>query len=163
MLSHHAIGRRISGCICRKILRVLWLLILIALPVRSQPDTVPFHKGPDHRILVSVLVDGKARQFILDTGAKDTILSENAVPAGERAGLRLQEQIVGFRGMAIIRAAELRLGKHVWVSQPVHVTDLTEVSKSLGVRVEGILGMDVLSQFKSIQIRFNSSTIEMEK
>jgi len=37
------------------------------------------------------------------------------------------------------------------------------VSKSLGVRVEGILGMDVLSQFKSIQIRFSSSTIGMEK
>ena len=153
----------LANCTAVKSLWVLLPLILFASPVSGRPDAVPFREGPDHRILVSVLVDGKARQFILDTGAKDTILSENAVPVGERAGLRLQEQIVGFRGMALIRAAELRLGKHVWVNQPVHVTDLTEVSKSLGVRVEGILGMDVLSQFKSIQIRFSSSTIEMEK
>jgi len=155
--------KMLANCTAVKSLWVLLPLILFASPASGQPDTVPFREGPDHRILVSVLVDGKARQFILDTGAKDTILSENAVPVGERAGLRLQEQIVGFRGMALIRAAELRLGKHVWVNQPVHVTDLTEVSKSLGVRVEGILGMDVLSQFKSIQIRFSSSTIEMEK
>jgi predicted aspartyl protease len=153
----------LANCTPVKTLRVLLPLILFALPASGQPDTVPFREGPDHQILVSVLVDGKALQFMLDTGAKDTIVSKNAVPVAERAGLRLQEQIVGFRGMALIRAAELRVGKHVWVNQPIHVTDLTEVSKSLGVRVEGILGMDVLSQFKSIHILFSTSTIVMEK
>jgi len=163
MPSHHTTGRRISGYICRKILRVLWLLILFVLPVHSQPDTVPFQKGPDRRILVSVQVNGKPLQFILDTGAKDTILSKNAVPVEERAPLRLQEQTVGFRGMAVISAAELRLGNHIWVNQPVHVTDLTEVNRALGVSAQGILGMDVLSRFKSIRIHFDTATIELEK
>jgi predicted aspartyl protease len=163
MLSRYSSGRQSSGLICGRNLHVLWLLVLLASPVCGQHDTVPFHRGPDHRILVSVHVDGKAMQFILDTGAKDTILSKDAVPVEEGAPLRLQQQIVGFRGMALISAAELRLGNHIWVNQPVHVTDLTEVSKSLGIPVEGILGMDVLSQFKGIHIHFDNSTIELEK
>jgi len=147
----------------RRGFRLLLVIACLASPALGQHDSVPFRRGPDHRILVSVLVDGKSMQFILDTGAKDTILSKLAVPPGERDALRLQEQVVGFRGMALISAAELRLGKHIWVNQPVHVTDLTAVSKSLGIPVEGILGMDVLSHFKSIRIRFDTLSIELER
>ena len=144
-------------------LLLLGLAIYCLSPAYGQLDAIRFRRGPDQRILVSVRVDGKAMQFVMDTGAKDTIVSRSALPAQERSGLRLQEQIVGFRGMARISAAELRLGRHVWVNQPIHVTDLTEVSRSLGVQVDGILGMDVLSQFKGIRIHFDTSTIELEK
>jgi hypothetical protein len=102
---------------------------------------------------VTLSLDGKKREFILDTGANDTCIDERL---GKQLGLAVDRSIRGFRSgvhstarvNAVFRVKTLGLG-------PVTLTD--HVVWPLGTERwiasaerTGLLGMDILSRYKSV-------------
>jgi len=182
-------GRNLSGCYRRAILdaycglrrhvctaasgsqRVyrglaLLLLLLTPLPNRAKPASV---KVPFRTVQAMILVDGKVNgnsaTLLLDTGANRTIISAKAfgneplaLPQGPRKPSR-----VGMAGYSVRRPADLRLGEHLWVAQPVSVMDLEDLKGMLKLDFDGLIGQDILRQFRTVRIDYHARVIEMEE
>jgi hypothetical protein len=105
-------------------------------------------------ILVTLRVNGKPAVLILDTGSNTTILSP------EISGLRLARlpraapprKGTGFVGDGRWGQATLTIGSTVWKDQRVLVVDTKDLSQALQQKIDGILGQDILDEFKYMEI-----------
>ena len=70
----------------------------------------------------------------------------------------------GVSGESISARLDLQVGSHRWVSQRVAVMNLDELSDILGVRhIDGLIGEDILRDFRSIRIDYHARVIELEE
>jgi hypothetical protein len=117
-------------------------------------------------ILVEGKVNGDPVTFLLDTGSTDTVVSTRTYKASHlalRSALRKPEGH-GIHGEAISVQADLQLGEHRWPAQRVAIMNLDELSSILGVRhVDGLIGEDILRDFRSIRIDYHARVIELEE
>lgn len=131
----------------------------------AQSRPVPFTRT-GASILVDVLVGGKTRHFLLDTGAEMTVLSVDAA-GWSLADLRkdvLHRSAVGIDGASHAMGkstAALEIA-HKLIVTSVGVADLRPLSKALNVKLDGILGQDVLSQFGSLTIDYKNRQLIFE-
>jgi hypothetical protein len=68
---------------------------------------------------------------------------------------------IGLRADAIVQEADLKLTSSRRFRIPVMVMRLEDVSKLYGVKVDGLVGQDVLSRYGKISIDYQSKTIEL--
>jgi len=106
-------------------------------------------------ILVRVEVNGRPAVLIVDTGSSQTIISSELGDVATRA---LRENGVyghkgsGLTGAGVFKTATLRVGAITWRDHRVIVMDMHELSKSLEQEIDGLLGMDFLSEFGLVVI-----------
>lgn len=140
-------------------------LTIVALPAvgLTQPRTftVPFdlHNG---LILLRGEVNGTPATLLLDSGANNSIV--DAVSAGVSVkldALRPTDK-AGAEGDCVVREVRLTLEHRDWLNRRVCVMDLSDISRNMGVRVDGFIGADILQEFRSVRIDFDRKVLELE-
>jgi Aspartyl protease len=147
---------------------VLALLFLFltppALPDKSDVISVPFRTAQS-MILVDARVNAKRVTLLLDTGAMDTIISAKAygIPQFQLQGLHRKAQDPGLAGDSLRLRGTFAFANRVWNSQPVIVMNVDELTRRIGTQVDGLLGQDLLREFRSVRINYKSHVIELEQ
>jgi gag-polyprotein putative aspartyl protease len=152
----------------KKYLRFLALALLLSLPFRNvaHPDVIhlPF-RTVQSMILVQGKVNGKPITFLLDTGATRTIVSARAYGyVGYR--LRLMQRVgqqPGFVGESVSLPVNLELERHTWLARRVSVMNFDGLNGDLGADFDGLLGEDVLREFRSVHIDYRNHQIDLEQ
>jgi hypothetical protein len=155
---------------CQPLLRALLAFLLpqaLALaPAPAQPTTI---RVPFHTVKSMILVEGRANgdtlTFLLDTGSIGTIVSARMYHAHfPLHRMRRTTDGPGMIGESISTHMDLELGGHRWYAQRVSIMNLDELSGILGVkRIDGLLGQDVLREFRSVRIDYHAHIIELEE
>jgi hypothetical protein len=106
--------------------------------------------------LVSVRVNGKLAVLILDTGSNTTILSPEA--SGLDPG-NLRRADPPKKGTTFVEnghwgEATLVTGARIWKNHRVLVADMRSITSAMHRKIDGVLGQDILDEFKYIEIDF---------
>jgi predicted aspartyl protease len=107
----------------------------------------------DHRneILIPVLINHRGPyMMLLDTGTTPSVLDRETA-----ADLRLSAE----RGQEI-PIASTSIGGRIWLRQSAVITDLSALSRSLGVRIDGVVGFPFLRD-SVVQIDWRRRTVEL--
>lgn len=65
-------------------------------------------------------------------------------------------------GESVRLTADVALANHLWAGQPVSVMNLEDLKQELGVNFDGLLGEDLLREFRSVRINYKARVIELE-
>lgn len=143
---------------------ILILLLLAARSSTAQPGVVrlPF-RAVNSLILVEAKVNGQAVTLLLDTGANKTILNAKAYGIVHLPVSQPVHRGPGIVGNALRLRVELELAHEFLFSQPVSVMNLDELAQHFGIHFDGLLGQDILNQFRSVRIDYKTHTIELER
>ena len=105
-------------------------------------------------MLIKVEINGKPAVMVLDTGSNETIVSPRLVIVKQ---LSSKEAVAmakgsGYSGNGVITTALLKVGPLNPKNCQILVVDLSDLSKTLGQEVDGILGMSVLKDFELVSV-----------
>ena len=108
-------------------------------------DEIPIERC-DVLPVVRVSIDGAQMRFLLDTGAT-TILNLGTFTSGRSKEI----QVTSWSGTAAtsareVRLPELNLGSHRIRGLKLPAIDLSPIGKACGMRIDGILGVDLLDK-----------------
>jgi predicted aspartyl protease len=103
-------------------------------------------------MLVEAKVNGKPAVLILDTGSNHTIVNSRLVDVATSAVRDTVTTKKGsaYAGAGVYTKASLAVGPVSWRDHGIIAMDMTEMSKSLGESVDGLLGLDFLGQFELV-------------
>lgn len=128
----------------------------VASPAFSgKPGAIPIKvSGRFGLVLIHAQVNGETATLIVDTGCSNTILSTRfASSAPEPAPLPSKGS--GWVGRATRIHATLKIGATVWPNHEfLAMDDLGDISRALTSPVDGVLGQDILRQFRTVAIDF---------
>lgn len=120
---------------------------------------IPIRIPYDH-IFVDVAIGGKSYEFVVDTGAGSTVLSDDVV--GELGlqslGTFNAQGVSGPQEISLVKAPEMIVGGVALENQQVIALDFSELNRKLP-RMRGLLGMDFLNRFV---VKFDYVKGEME-
>lgn len=150
-----------------------WIAMLILLagagvplcPRAKKPEAIPFRFGESFRVmLVQGEVNGTRTWFVVDTGSNRTVI--NAKVAKVMA-LSLRERVrpaggSGYVGNGAYLNATLKVGQREWRDRQIVVMDLEDMSKSMGLEVGGLLGMDFLNEFEVVVVNLRERTLVLQ-
>jgi hypothetical protein len=135
-----------------------WVMFLACAPGQSV-TTMELHNS---LVIVRVHMDGRGDEpMVLDTGAEKTIINGNllgirAEPLAEgayRKGYRTPALPEVYTGISLARGTLIR----------VYAADMTALQKRIGYPIQGIVGQDMLSQFKAVRIDYRNHTVDFER
>jgi hypothetical protein len=145
---------------------LLFLLLLLApMPNRANPDAV---RVPFRTVQSMILVEGKIGEkhatFLLDTGSNRTVVDVRSYGGVQFLLRRAQRKrdAAGVIGESIHLPVDLTLANHMWAGQRVALMNLDELQAGLGVQFDGLLGQDILREFRTVRIDYNAQVIELE-
>jgi hypothetical protein len=150
----------------RVLIPVLISMLILVTSVLAQTTSAPFTKT-DLSIVVDIAVRGKVRHFLLDTGCGLTVASADtvgwsSVDVMKAAPAHLIVWVDGsIHSMGSV-STTLEIGQTLIVT-PVVVANLDPLSKSMKIKLDGILGEDVLSHFSRIIIDNKNKRLILEK
>ncbi|MFI5059510.1 MAG: aspartyl protease family protein [Candidatus Acidiferrales bacterium] len=152
-----------GGGFCVLALTFLFLT-LPPIPDHSDIVTVPFRTARS-MILVDARVDGKPVTLLLDTGAINTIVSAKVygIPQFQLQGLHRTNHDPGYTGDTLRLRTNFAFANRVWISRPVSVMNVDELTRRIGTPVDGLLGQDLLQEFRSVRINYKAHVIELEQ
>jgi hypothetical protein len=143
------------------------VFMLVLIPSISAQTTSASFTRTDLSIVVDVAVSGKTRHFLLDTGSGLTVLSPDTagwspVDVMKSIPTHIIVWVDGsIHPMGSI-SATLEIGQTLIVT-PVVVADLGPFSKALKIKLDGILGQDVLLHFARVIIDNKNNRLILEK
>jgi len=125
------------------------------------------HAGTGLVVIVDIAVGGSTRHFLLDTGSSITVLSPDTAlwSPVEAVNSLSRRSIVGIDGSthsAASTTAALDFGQTIVVT-PATVAELTGLSKALHIKLDGVLGQDVLSRFSRVTVDYKNKQLILEK
>ena len=129
---------------------------------RPRVVVLPY-RSVDSYILVDAKIDGSPVKLLLDTGANKTILNASSFCKTELRVARPANRGAGIVGNAMRLRVDLELAHQIMFSQPVAVMNLEELSKSFRIPFDGLLGQDILNQFRAVRIDYKKHVIELEQ
>jgi hypothetical protein len=129
---------------------------------RPRVVVLPY-RSVDSYILVDAKIDGSPVKLLLDTGSNTTILNARSFSKTELGVTRPVNRGVGIVGNALRLRVDLELAHQIMFSQPVAVMNLEELSKSFRIPFDGLLGQDILNQFRAVRIDYKNHVIELEQ
>jgi hypothetical protein len=149
-----------------RVLRTIlfFLLLLAPVPNRANPRALRLtFRNVQSMILIEGKIDDRHVTFLLDTGSNRTIVdmrSYGGVPflllPAQRNG-----RAPGVAGDSVRLPVNLTLADHIWVGQLVSLMNLDELQRVLGIPFDGLLGQDILREFRSVRIDYNDHIVEL--
>lgn len=142
-------------------------LFLFSLPLKSSELAVQLDFNNACQLpVISVEVESKKGQFLLDTGATTTVVDNDLVgipvTSVDKARLRVGESgLYGLGGVTFLD--KLRIGDYKEKHLPVRVLDLSPLSEKCGKKFDGILGNDILRHFKQVTIDFEKKEVKLTR
>ena len=142
---------------------MLVFLFLAPLPALAQRRivTVPF-RSVDSFILVDAKIDGTPVRLLVDTGANKTILNAKSFCKTKMNVTKPVNRGAGIVGNALRLRVDLEIAHEFMFSQRVSIMNLEELSRRFGIQFDGLLGQDILNQFRSVRIDYKRCVIELE-
>jgi gag-polyprotein putative aspartyl protease len=144
----------------------LVLLLLLPLPNRARSSTVRIPFGTvQAMILIDGKVNGNPATFLLDTGANRTIVSVRVYGNAQFDWRRLPHNSKGpgLTGGSLRLPADLILAQRIWAGQRVSVMDLDDLRQMLHMDFDGLLGQDLLREFRSVRIDYHDHVLELQE
>jgi len=145
---------------------VLAFTPILVSPISAQTRSVPLTRT-GASIVVHVAIGGRTRHLLLDTGAGLTVVSP--ATAGwsplDLKKSRSHRSAVGLDGVIHSvgsTTATLEFGQTIIITSAA-VVDLNPLCKALNIKLDGILGQDVLSQFSRVTIDYKNRQLILEK
>jgi len=143
----------------RKLVYVSFLLIGMLSPFGAAAEDVPLHTC-DRLPVVDVTVSGLQYLFLVDTAAT-SMLNLGSFSHGDPRKM----SVTSWAGTTETRAqeitlAELILGDHHFKSLKLPAIDLSSIGRACGRRIDGILGIDLLSRLHAT-VNLNSNTAHL--
>lgn len=138
--------------------------MLAVLVTAASAQSISFRELQPRRVMmVDAIVNGQPAHLIVDTGADQTVVSP------ELAGLnqvdlmtaRFSSRGPGLGADAIVQEADLKITSDRRFHIPVMIMRLENVSKLYGVKVDGLIGQDVLSRYGRVAIDYQNKKIEL--
>ena len=146
----------LAGC-------VLLALFLVQPQALAKPRIVALpYRSVNGLILIEAKANGNPVTLVMDTGANHTIIDAKSCGYTPTPGIDVITSGVGISGNALRLRVDVELGKQFVFSQPVSVMNLDELSHRLGTPFDGLLGQDILRQFRSIRINYKRHVIELQ-
>ena len=109
-------------------------------------------------------INGKASALLLDTGANNSVVDYRAAGFDSLKLDALRSTgSAGAEGACAVREVKLFLEHRSWLNRRVCVMDLSDVSRRMGVRVDGFIGADILSEFQAVRIDYKHGAVEFEQ
>jgi hypothetical protein len=139
-------------------------LALLSAPSCARTETVllPF-RSVHSLILVDAKVNGNKVTLLLDTGANNTIINGKVYGNMPVPRIDPTSKGPGVIGNALRLRVDLEIAGRFRFSQPVSVMNLDELPQRVGAQFDGLLGQDILRQFRSVRINYDAHVIELEK
>jgi predicted aspartyl protease len=114
-------------------------------------------------MLIRAEVNGKPAVMVLDTGSNETITSPGVVKVKE---LSSKEAVAlakgsGYSGSGVVATAVLSVGRLSPKNCEVLVVDLSDLSKTLGQQIDGVLGMSVLKEFEIVSVDLRNHRLRL--
>ena len=140
------------------------VVVLAVLVSAASAQSISFRELQPRRVMmVEAVVNGQRANLIVDTGADQTVVSP------ELAGLnqvdlmtaKFSSRGVGLAADAIVQDADLKLTANRRFRMPVMVMRLENVSQLYGVKIDGLIGQDVLSRCGRVAIDYQNKRIEL--
>lgn len=153
-----AIGR-LRGCT----LAFLLLSVKASLPAAPKGALqISFDYATSRAsMLVRVLVNDRPAVLIFDTGSAHTIVRPELVGINpkELIPTQMARNGGGFMGDAVGREVSLQVGGFTWKKRAVVVMDLSQVLSVYTEKIDGILGVDFIKEFRQVTINVKEKTI----
>jgi hypothetical protein len=153
---------RVTGSVVRGWMLLILLLTPLQALAKPRVVTVPF-RSVDSFILVEAKIDGTPVRLLVDTGANKTILNARSFCRAQMHVSKPMNRGAGIVGNALRLRVDLEIAHQIMFSQPVSVMNLEELSKRLRIQFDGLLGQDILNQFRSVRIDYKNHVIELEQ
>ena len=128
----------------------------------AEPVLLPFH-SVHSLILIEAKVNGAPATLLFDTGANNTIINAKLCGNVPAPPAELTGKGPGIVGNALRLRVDLELSRSFLFSQPVSVMNLGDLPQRIGAPFDGLLGQDILRQFRSVRINHRTHAIELEK
>lgn len=140
------------------------MLVLLSPPSCARTETVllPF-RSVHSLILIDAKVNGNPATLLLDTGANNTIIDAKIYGNVQAPRIEPVSKGPGVIGNALRLRVDLEIAGRFLFSQPVSVMNLGDLSQRVGAQFDGLLGQDILRQFRSVRINYHGRVIELEK
>jgi predicted aspartyl protease len=140
-------------------------LQLLAFPQSSNPKEIPFENSRMFGlVLVKAEVNGRPAVLIVDTGSNHTIISSELADAPSRNldNVVAASKGSGFAGVGLFTKATLNVATITWRDHKVVAMDMRALSKSLGQKIDGMLGMDFFSEFELVVVDLKNHKLKLE-
>jgi len=134
-------------------------------PQSSKRREIPFENSASFGlVLVKVEVNGRPAVLIVDTAANRTIISSDLADMGPRtlSNLVSTRKGSGLAGTGTFSRVTLKLAHITWRDHQIIVMDMHEFSKSFGQKIDGLLGMDFLSDFELVVVDLKNHKLILE-
>lgn len=128
-------------------------------------NTIPFTKvlGDDDipHLLVQATINSHPVLLIFDTGADFNAAESKTIKGCDVIGQTKEAGAAGTRVVPVVLTTVI-IGIDTFRRVPVETLDTAALSDNLHVRIDGLLGEDVISQYKRVTIDFEAKTITLE-
>lgn len=125
------------------------------LPQLPDRNEIPFENTATFGlVLVRVEVNGRPAVLLVDTGSNHTVISSELAdtPPSVWNNPVFSKKGSGFTGSGVYARVTARIGVITWRDHRVVVMNLRDLSKSLGQKIDGILGMDFFNAFDVVVV-----------
>lgn len=138
--------------------------MILALAATMAAQEIGFREANSRRVmLVEAVVNGRQASLIVDTGAENTVVSPELAGVHETELMKAKFAAggPGFGGEAIVEEADVKLTPDRRIRLSVWVMRMENVSKVYGVKVDGLIGQDLLSRYGTVAIDYRNKKIRL--
>jgi hypothetical protein len=109
-------------------------------------------------------INDRPAVLIVDTGSDRTIVSPRLLVSQEESRKFKVFFLAAHRkAVSVWGKANLQLGHKIWKGQLVVVQDEGEIQNAFEQQVDGILGQDILGQFRRVTIDSETHTLTLQE
>ncbi len=151
--------------VCVHVLLTVTLTTSLLSGTSGKQTTIDYQQSQQfHAILVVARVNGKPVVLVVDTGSDRTIVSPRLVGSRELSK-RFQVSFPAAHRSAVSAwgKATIQLGNEIWQDHKVVLQDEGQLRHIFNQQLDGILGQDILGQFRRVTIDSESHTITLQE
>lgn len=139
-------------------------VMLAVLVSAASAQSISYRELQPRRVMmVEAVVNGQHANLIVDTGADQTVVSPELAGFNQvdLMTARFSSRGPGLGSDAIVQEADLKITSNRRFRIPVMIMRLENVSKVYGVKVDGLIGQDILSRYGRVAIDYQNKRIEL--